>query len=94
MTETATGAAALTGLEVEKRVILFSGLYPVRMAVSEDDGKSWSELKPVGEYLKHQKRFAHLQEEHIAKLQAFVDAKQKAPGVPIKVPVPLPRGTT
>jgi hypothetical protein len=31
-----------------KRVILFSGLYPVRMAVSEDDGKSWSDLKPVG----------------------------------------------
>jgi pyruvate/2-oxoacid:ferredoxin oxidoreductase beta subunit len=50
------------------------------------------ELKPVGEYLKHQKRFSHLTEEHIAKMQAFVDAKQKSPGVPIKVPVPLPRG--
>jgi hypothetical protein len=34
----------------KKRVILFSGLYPVRMAVSEDDGKSWSELKPVGDW--------------------------------------------
>lgn len=34
----------------QKRVILFSGLYPVRMAVSEDDGKSWSELKPVGDW--------------------------------------------
>jgi hypothetical protein len=33
-----------------KRVILFSGLFPVRMAVSEDDGKSWSELKPVGNW--------------------------------------------
>ncbi len=31
-----------------KRVILFSGLYPVRMAVSEDDGESWSDLRPVG----------------------------------------------
>lgn len=34
----------------KKRVILFSGLYPVRMAVSEDDGKNWSELQPVGEW--------------------------------------------
>jgi hypothetical protein len=33
-----------------KRVILFSGLYPVRMAVSEDDGASWSELKPAGDW--------------------------------------------
>jgi hypothetical protein len=33
-----------------KRVILFSGLYPVRLAVSEDDGQSWSELKPVGDW--------------------------------------------
>jgi len=31
-----------------RRVILFSGLYPVRMAESADDGASWSELKPVG----------------------------------------------
>lgn len=34
----------------KKRIILFSGLYPVRMAVSDDDGKTWSELKPVGEW--------------------------------------------
>lgn len=34
----------------KKRVILFSGLYPVRMAVSEDDGNTWSELKPVGDW--------------------------------------------
>lgn len=34
----------------KKRVILFSGLYPVRMAVSEDDGQTWSELKPVGDW--------------------------------------------
>jgi hypothetical protein len=34
----------------KKRIILFSGLYPVRMAVSEDDGKNWSELEAVGEW--------------------------------------------
>ena len=33
-----------------KRVIMFSGLYPTRMAVSEDDGLSWSELNPVGNW--------------------------------------------
>ena len=34
----------------KKRLILFSGLYPIRMAVSEDDGKSWSELKSIGDF--------------------------------------------
>jgi hypothetical protein len=34
----------------KKRLIVFSGLYPVRMAFSEDDGKSWSELKKVGDW--------------------------------------------
>ena len=33
-----------------KRLILFSGLYPCRMAVSEDDGKSWTPLKPLGDW--------------------------------------------
>lgn len=33
-----------------KRVVLFSGLYPIRMAVSEDDGRSWSELEPIGDF--------------------------------------------
>ena len=32
------------------RLILFSGLSPIRMAVSEDDGASWSELQPIGDY--------------------------------------------
>jgi BNR repeat protein len=32
----------------KKRLIMWSGLYPARLAVSEDDGESWSELKPVG----------------------------------------------
>jgi hypothetical protein len=34
----------------KKRLILFSGLHPVRMAYSEDDGNSWSELKKVGDW--------------------------------------------
>lgn len=34
----------------KKRIIMFSGLYPCRMAVTEDDGKTWSELKPVGKW--------------------------------------------
>jgi hypothetical protein len=33
-----------------KRLLVFSGLYPIRMAVSEDDGESWSELRPIGAY--------------------------------------------
>ena len=31
-----------------KRLILWSGLYPARLAVSEDDGFTWSPLKKVG----------------------------------------------
>lgn len=34
----------------KKRIIMFSGLYPCRMAVTEDDGLTWSELNPVGEW--------------------------------------------
>lgn len=33
-----------------KRLIVWSGLYPARLSVSEDDGKTWSELKPVGDW--------------------------------------------
>lgn len=33
-----------------KRLILWSGLYPARLSVSEDDGKTWSELKPAGDW--------------------------------------------
>ncbi len=49
------------------------------------------QYKPVREYMKLQKRFAHLTEAHIAKMQAFVDAKLKAPGMPVEIPVPPPR---
>ena len=34
----------------QKRLILWSGLYPARLAVSEDDGKTWCDLKPVGDW--------------------------------------------
>lgn len=43
----------------KKRVVMFSGAQskftkkgpaPIRMAVSEDEGESWSELKPIGDY--------------------------------------------
>jgi pyruvate/2-oxoacid:ferredoxin oxidoreductase beta subunit len=47
--------------------------------------------KPVKECLKGQERFSHLTEEHIAKMQAFITAKVKAPGKPIEVPVLGPR---
>lgn len=38
------------GPDGTKRIIMWSGLYPARLAVSEDDGKTWSELKPVGDW--------------------------------------------
>lgn len=34
----------------KKRLILFSGLHPIRMASSEDDGANWTELAPIGDY--------------------------------------------
>jgi hypothetical protein len=34
----------------QRRLILFSGLYPIRMSVSEDDGHSWTPLEPIGEF--------------------------------------------
>ena len=34
----------------KKRIIMWSGLYPARLARSEDDGKTWSELEPVGDW--------------------------------------------
>jgi len=33
-----------------KRIIMFSGLYPIRLAVSEDEGETWSSLEPIGDY--------------------------------------------
>tara|TARA_Y100000589_G_scaffold315394_1_gene338898 strand:- start:1688 stop:3370 length:1683 start_codon:yes stop_codon:yes gene_type:complete len=34
----------------EKRLLMWSGLYPARTAVSEDDGLTWSPLSPVGDW--------------------------------------------
>ncbi|MDX2414975.1 MAG: sialidase family protein, partial [Bacteroidales bacterium] len=33
-----------------KRIIMFSGLYPSRMAITEDDGLSWSEIDSIGDW--------------------------------------------
>ena len=33
-----------------RRLIMFSGLYPVRMARSEDEGRTWTELEPIGHF--------------------------------------------
>ena len=38
------------GPDGRKHLIMFSGLYPIRMAHSEDDGESWSELAPIGDF--------------------------------------------
>ncbi|MCA9263292.1 MAG: exo-alpha-sialidase [Planctomycetales bacterium] len=38
------------GPDGQKRVIMWSGLYPARLAVSENDGESWSELERVGDW--------------------------------------------
>jgi len=32
------------------RLLVFSGLFPIRMAISDDDGESWSELDPIGDF--------------------------------------------
>lgn len=38
------------GPDGTKRLIVWSGLYPARLSVSEDDGASWSELEKVGDW--------------------------------------------
>ncbi|MDG1890354.1 MAG: sialidase family protein [Verrucomicrobiota bacterium] len=34
----------------KKRIIMWSGLYPARLAFSEDDGQNWSELQAAGNW--------------------------------------------
>ncbi|MCW5553407.1 MAG: exo-alpha-sialidase [Verrucomicrobiae bacterium] len=34
----------------KKRIIMWSGLYPARLAVTDDDGQHWSDLQPVGNW--------------------------------------------
>lgn len=36
--------------ESVSRIIMFSGLYPARLAVSENNGQNWTDLRPVGEW--------------------------------------------
>jgi pyruvate/2-oxoacid:ferredoxin oxidoreductase beta subunit len=52
--------------------------------------KKWSylpkKLKPVEEYLKTQQRFAHLQPEHIAKMQAWINQRAQALGMEVPLP--------
>lgn len=33
-----------------RRLLMFSGLYPIRMARSDDEGRTWSELEPIGHF--------------------------------------------
>ncbi len=40
----------VVGPDGKKRTIMWSGLYPARLAVTEDDGVNWSELKPAGDW--------------------------------------------
>lgn len=49
------------------------------------------QYKPVGEYMKYQGRFAHLKEEHIARMQAFVDQKiARIKALQAEAPIPTP----
>ena len=34
----------------KERIILFSGHFPIRIAMSEDDGDTWTELQPLDDY--------------------------------------------
>jgi hypothetical protein len=40
----------MTDPQGKERIILFSGLYPVRRAYSEDNGETWTELEKVGDW--------------------------------------------
>lgn len=34
----------------QERLVLFSGLYPIRSSISEDDGATWTPLAPIGDF--------------------------------------------
>ena len=40
----------MQGPDGKKRIILWSGLYPARFSVSEDEGRTWTELKQAGQW--------------------------------------------
>jgi len=48
--ETPTIHRAIDPKTKKKRLVLWSGLYPARLAVSEDEGSTWSELRKVGNW--------------------------------------------
>ncbi|MCC6681682.1 MAG: exo-alpha-sialidase [Phycisphaeraceae bacterium] len=40
----------VTDAQGVRRLVLFSGVVPIRMSVSEDDGVTWSPLAPIGDF--------------------------------------------
>lgn len=48
--ETPTIHRAIDPKTGKKRLVVWSGLYPARTSVSEDDGKTWTPLQPVGDW--------------------------------------------
>jgi len=40
----------VVGPDGTRRLIVWSGLYPARLAMSEDDGKTWTPLAPAGDW--------------------------------------------
>ncbi|MEO1597344.1 MAG: sialidase family protein, partial [Planctomycetota bacterium] len=49
-------------VEGGKRLLMFSGLAPTRMASSDDDGQTWTELEPIGDWgaiVARLQRFGH-----------------------------------
>jgi BNR repeat-like domain len=40
----------VVGADGRKRLIVWSGLYPARLSVSENDGESWTPLAPAGDW--------------------------------------------
>jgi len=40
----------VVGPDGKKRLIVWSGLYPARLSVSEDDGATWTPLAPAGDW--------------------------------------------
>src|SRR5512136_3164394 len=48
--------------------------------------------QPVSEYMKYQGRFTHLKQEHIAKMQAFVDEKiHRIKAIAVEAPIRTPK---
>ena len=48
--ETPTIHRVLDPIDGKFRLVLFSGLYPIRSSVSHDEGKTWTPLAPIGAF--------------------------------------------